>query len=171
MKPIPKWYAVYTRSRAEKKVAEAFEEQHIEHYLPLITTLRQWSDRKKKVRLPLITGYVFVHITRKQHMQVLETFGVVKILHFKGLPVAIPDYQINNLKILLGTMLPVICDPIDYIKGQDVQIVHGPLKGVRGKILLIKGCQKLVITINALKCNLLVDIDPHYVEPDNPGKS
>lgn len=168
---IPKWYAVYTRSRAEKKVAEAFEEQHIEHYLPLITTLRQWSDRKKKVKLPLITGYVFVRITGKQHMKVLETFGVVKILHFKGRPVSIPDYQINNLKILLGTQLPVVCEQIDYVKGQEVLITNGPLKDLRGVILMIKGCQKLAITINALKCNIIVDINPLFVEPVIPVKS
>ena len=164
----PQWYAVYTRSRAEKKVAAEFEKQGIEHYLPLITAIRQWSDRKKKVRVPLIYSYVFVRITARKHLTVLETFGVVRILHFNGKPVPIPEYQINNLKILLGAQVTLECEPIELVKGQEVKITKGPLTGLRGVIALIKGKQKLLIRIDALRCNMTVDVDHRLVELIGP---
>jgi len=72
---IPCWFAAYTRSRNEKKVAGELEEQHIEYYLPLIKTIRQWSDRKKKVEVPLINSYIFVRIIEKEYLKVLQTTG------------------------------------------------------------------------------------------------
>jgi transcriptional antiterminator RfaH len=165
MDQAPQWYAVYTRVCNEKKVAAEFAKQHIEHYLPLFTTIRKWSDRKKTLQVPLINSYLFVHITNKQYMKVLQTNGVVKILHFDGKPVPIPEYQITNLKILLGAKIPINREPTELTKGQEVLIKHGTLKGLRGNILLIKGCHKLVISINALNYNMVIDIDPYFVEP------
>jgi transcription antitermination factor NusG len=159
------WYAAYTNSRAEKKVACELEKIGIEHYLPLVLTLRQWSDRKKKVEVPLIRSYIFVHISRRQHLPVLLVPGVVKILHFCGRPVPIPDWQINNLKILMGAAIPVSHTKRKYIKGDDVQIINGNMKGLRGIISQTRGSHKLVISISALNFNLSIDIDPSFVEP------
>jgi len=159
------WYAAYTHSRAEKKVALELSKLGIEHYLPLVLTIRQWSDRKKKVLIPLIHSYIFVHITPKQHLPVLQVSGVVKIVHFCGKPVPIPDWQIQNLKILLGAAVPMSTDCKDFEKGEEVQIMQGSLGGLRGKILHIKGQHKLVISISALDYNLTIDIDPSFVQP------
>ncbi len=112
------WYAAYTHSRAEKKVARELEKQGIEHYLPLIKTLKQWTDRKKKVEEPLIRSYIFVHITEKEYMDVLHTAGVMTIVRFSGKPVAIPDWQIENLKILLGTSLPITVENREFVDGR-----------------------------------------------------
>jgi transcriptional antiterminator RfaH len=81
---IQKWYAVYTRSRFEKQVLKGLQDQGIEAYLPLIKTVRQWSDRKKTVEVPLFSSYVFVHIDRRFYDQVLQTMGVVKYISFEG---------------------------------------------------------------------------------------
>lgn len=164
----PVWYAAYTHSRAEKQVACDLAKLGIDHYLPLILTLRQWSDRKKKVLVPLIRSYIFVHITPKEQYTVTEVPGVVRIVHFCGQPVPIPYWQIRNLKILLGAAVPISTNFKDYEKGEEVQIVEGSLKGLRGKILHIKGMHKLVISISALDYNLTVDINPAYVEPLSP---
>jgi transcriptional antiterminator RfaH len=161
----PQWYAAYTRAKNEKKVAAELAKQRIEHYLPLRTTIRQWSDRKKKVQLPLINSYVFVRITNKEYMKVLQTMGVVNIIHFSGVPVPIPDWQIDNLKILLGADVPIQSEPIELQKGQEVRINNGPLLGLRGTVLMVKGHHKLVICINALNCNMTIDIDLRLVEP------
>ncbi|HEX2396190.1 MAG TPA: UpxY family transcription antiterminator [Bacteroidales bacterium] len=163
----PVWYAAYTHSRAEKKVASELTKLGIDHYLPLVLTLRQWSDRKKKVEIPLIRSYIFVHIRPKEHLPVLQIPGVVKIVHFCGVPVPIPDWQIRNLKILLGAAVPMSTNFRDYEKGEEVQIVQGTLKGLRGKILHVKGMHKLAISINALDYNLTIDIDPSFVESMN----
>lgn len=164
----PVWYAAYTHSRWEKQVADDLEKLGIDHYLPLVLTLRQWSDRKKKVLVPLIRSYIFVRITPKEQYTVTEVPGVVKIVHFCGQPVPIPDWQIRNLKILVGADVPISTNFKDYEKGEEVQISEGTLKGLRGKILHIKGMHKLVISISALDYNLTVDINPAYVEPLGP---
>jgi transcription antitermination factor NusG len=161
-KPI--WYAAYTHSKAEKTVAVELVKIGVEYYLPLQWTIRQWSDRKKKVQIPLIKSYIFVHIRPKEHMQVLQVPGVVKIVHFDGKPVPIPEWQIQNLRILMGAHVQVSSVAKDFEKGEEVQIANGPLKGLRGKILQMNGQRKLVISIDALDYNLTVDIDPVFVE-------
>jgi transcription antitermination factor NusG len=160
----PLWYAAYTTARAEKKVACELVKQGIDHYLPLRVTIRQWSDRKKKVEIPLINSYIFVHIIPKEHLTVLQVSGVVKIIHFDGKPVPIPEWQIDNLRILLGANIPHEADCSDLEKGSEVLISQGPLKGLRGHIIQIKGRQKLAISITALDYNLTIDIDPRLVE-------
>ena len=158
------WYAAYTHPRTEKKVARELGKQGIEHYLPLIKTLKQWSDRKKKVEEPLIRSYIFVHIAEKGYMDVLHTAGVMTIVRFSGKPVAIPDWQIENLKILLGTSLPITVENREFVAGEEVRITRGTLEGLRGVIQQIKGEHKLVISIHALHYHLTVDIDPAFVE-------
>ena len=78
-----KWYAIYTRPRAEKQVCQRLVEQGIEAYLPIRKTMRQWSDRKKMVEVPLFTSYVFVHIDRRFYDDVVRTHGVVKYITFE----------------------------------------------------------------------------------------
>jgi len=162
---IPQWFAAYTKSRNEKKVARELDKQGIEYFLPLVRTLRQWSDRKKKVEEPLIPSYIFVRITEREYRKVLETSGVVTIVHFSGKPVPVPDWQIMNLKILMGTELPVDHETREFDEGIEVRINRGTLEGLRGIITEVKGRHKLVITIHALNYNLTIDIDPAFVEP------
>jgi transcription antitermination factor NusG len=161
----PRWFAAYTRSRAEKMVARELQKQGIEHYLPLQKTIRQWSDRKKKVEEPLIRSYIFVRITAKEYLPVLQTAGVVNLVTFSGQPVAVPDWQIENLKILMGTAVPVAQEDHDLIAGEEVRISRGPLEGLRGVIQQVKGHHKLVISIHALHYHLTIDINPVFVEP------
>ena len=166
----PKWFAAYTRSKAEKKVARELQKQGIEHYLPLVKTLKQWSDRKKKVEEPLIRSYIFVRITTKEYLPVLQTSGVVNIISFSGKPVPVPDWQITNLKILQGSELPVTHEERDFTAGEAVRITQGTLEGLRGIIVQIKGHQKLVISIQALNYNLSIDIDHAFVEKVTGGE-
>jgi transcription antitermination factor NusG len=116
------------------------------------------------VLVPLINSYIFVHITMKQYMPVVLVTGVVKIVHFCGKPVPIPDWQIENLRILTGTDVPMTTDTQDFEKGEEVLITQGALKGLRGRIRHIKGTHKLVISVHALDYNLTIDIDPGLVE-------
>jgi transcription antitermination factor NusG len=158
------WYAAYTHSRAEKKVARELEKKGIDHYLPLIKTLKQWTDRKKKVEEPLIRSYIFVHIAEKDYRHTIHTPGIMTIIRFSGKPVPIPDWQIENLKILLGTSIPINVENHEFVAGEEVVISHGTLKGLRGVIQHIKGEHKMVISIHALKYHLVVSIDPAFVE-------
>ena len=160
----PHWYAAYTRSRNEKKVAKDLEEQHIEYYLPLCKTIRQWSDRKKKVEVPLINSYIFVRIVEKEYLKVLQTTGVVNIVCFSGKPVPIPDWQIDNLKLMLGAEVPFTTEFRELEEGEEVIVRSGQLTGLKGTIMQIQGRHKLWIRISALNYNLILDIDPRFVE-------
>jgi len=160
----PFWYAAYTRCKSEKKVAFELARQGIEHYLPLQTTIRQWSDRKKKVQVPLIRSYVFVRITLKEYLAVLQIPWVVNIVHFSGKPVPVPDWQIDNLKILLGAGIPIQRKFHELEKGQEVCINQGPLQGLRGTIISVRRRHMFAIRIHALNYNLTIDIDPGFVE-------
>jgi len=163
-KVTPQWFAVYTRSCAEKKVAGELEKQGIEYYLPLYRTIRQWSDRKKKIEEPLIKSYLFVRIVQKEYLSVLKIWGVVRIVHFSGQPVPIPEWQINNLKILLGADIMIENDARDFKKNEEVVIVRGSLEGLRGVITKVGARKKLVISITALNYNISVNIDSRFVE-------
>ncbi len=159
------WYAVYTRSRSEKKVARELVKSGIDHYLPLCRSLRQWSDRKKKVALPLISCYVFVHISPREHYVVDQTSGVVSFVSFNGSPVAIPEWQIRNLQILTESYMELE-NCMDFKKGEQVRVIMGPMAGLHGVITEIRGQRKLVISVEALNFSMAVRIDPRIVEKE-----
>src|SRR4030042_2443590 len=163
-KKIQKWYAVYVRSRAEKKGAAELEKQNIEAYLPLYKTIRQWSDRKKKVQIPLIRGYLFVHIKGREYFEVLKIQGVVSFVKFLGKPTAIPAWQIQNLKILLGSGEQFEVAVSDFGEGDFVHITAGVLRGLKGKIVKIRRKKKLLVSLDALDYSFTVNIHPALVE-------
>ena len=162
-KKVKKWYAVYTRSRAEKKVASELEENLIEAYLPLYKTIRQWSDRKKKVDLPLIRGYLFVHIKGKEYFDVLKIQGVVAFVKFLGKPTSIPAWQIQNLRILLGSGEQFEVAVSGLNEGDLIEITAGVLKGLKGRIVNLRRKKKLLISLDALDYCFTVDIHPALV--------
>src|ERR1700761_3172721 len=103
--PVLKWYPVYTNPRSEKKAHEALLNKGIETYMPLRRQLKQWSDRKKWVEEPLIKSYLFVHIAEREQADVLMTRGVARFIYFGSKIATIPDRQIDDLKLLMGSSL------------------------------------------------------------------
>ena len=97
-----RWYAIYTKSRNEKKVALNLQEKGIEVYLPLLKTLKQWSDRKKWVEEPLFRSYLFVRILDKNYLEVLQTDGVVRFITFRQERIPVPDQQIEAVKAYMN---------------------------------------------------------------------
>lgn len=164
-----RWYAVYTKSRHEKKVFDTLIQKQIEAFLPLKKEYHQWSDRKKLVEEPLIRSYVFVHIPLKRSLEVLETQGVIKFVTFKGNYAPIPDFQIEALKKTLDSQTSL--KPIQYFKiGQLVEIIDGPLKGIIGRVQRIKNEEKFVITLDAIQTAFAVDIHPRFLKPISEEK-
>lgn len=151
-----KWYAVYTAPRAEKKVAERLAEASIEHYLPLRTVRRQWSDRIKNVEVPVINGYIFVHITSKQILQVLQVFGAISFVRMNrktNAPASIPDEQIHRLRFMCDYSDENIDISMENIQpGEKVTVVKGPMTGLMGELVRIDGKHKVLIRIDHLGC-------------------
>ena len=145
------WYAVYTNPRAEKRAHEQLLEKGIESYLPLLKTLKQWSDRKKWVEEPLFRSYLFVHISDKQYHDVLNTPGIVRYITFEGRAVPVPQRQIDAIRYYLNETSPIAFpDASDLSPGQEVEIIRGPLHGLKGKLVEVKGQQKVRVQIDAL---------------------
>lgn len=161
MQPISgkSWYAVYTNSRAEKKVQLELEYQGIEHYLPLHKKLRQWSDRKKWVEVPLISGYIFVHITLADYDRVLRTPNVVTYVRFEGKAAVIPPEQIEIIRRLLRqTEIEVEVSRENFSEGDEIEVIGGPLMGIMGKLVSFKGKKRVAVQLEQLNLSLTITL-------------
>jgi transcriptional antiterminator RfaH len=158
------WFAVYTRSRTEKKIAERLAEKGIESYVPLRKVMKQWSDRRKVVEEPLIRSYVFVNILPSQYFEVLNTPGAVRYVYFDGKPAAIPERQIEALRMITGKNIDIHVIPDNFPPGTLVKIISGPLFGLTGELIHHSGKNHVVIRIDHLKQALLFTISPLHLE-------
>jgi transcription antitermination factor NusG len=160
-----KWHVVYSKSRAEKKVLTDLEFQGIKAYLPLQRKLRQWSDRKKWVEVPLISGYIFICITRKEYDKVLQTNGVVSYVRFEGKAAIIPDQQIEFIKKMLSqSEVDVEVSSQQYYPGDKVEVVVGPLIGLTGTLVSFKGKKRIAVQLEQLNLSLMVDLPLNQVQ-------
>jgi len=125
------WYALYTNPRQEKKVATRLQQLGIEVYCPIIIQVRQWSDRKKKVEVPLLPSYVFVKLESKERNQVFQVSGVVRYLYWLGQPAVIKEDEIVQMQNwLLGTVTSFEINSIQ--SGDTYEISSGPFIGKKG---------------------------------------
>jgi transcription antitermination factor NusG len=158
MSEVKHWFALYTKPRHEFKAQIQFESENIAYYLPTITRLKQWSDRKKKVIEPLFKGYIFIEATEKERLLAVEFNSIVKTIFFGGKPSIIPDYQINNLKTLLSNTNKVEVYH-EIIKGNTIKITEGPFEGVEGVVYDVgKNDAMLAVNIDLLRRSVVVKI-------------
>lgn len=132
------WYALYTKPRWEKKVADLLGEKKIENYCPLQKTERTWSDRKKIILEPLFKSYVLVRLAPKAHIPVLQTDGVIGFVTFQGKPAVIRDEEIETVKQFLKDYEHVQVENIDVSVNDEVTIVTGPLMQQKGQVMEVK---------------------------------
>ncbi len=148
-----RWYAVYTAPRAEKKVSERFNQEGIEHYLPLQTVRRRWSDRVKEVIVPVVNGYIFVRIRTVDFIRVIHVYGALAFVREEGLPVAIPDNQIDRLQFMVEHAdEPVECTQESFERGETIIITKGPLEGMMAELVELKGKHKVLIRLEKFGC-------------------
>jgi transcriptional antiterminator RfaH len=169
LKSIPKknngkkWYAVYTRPRAEKLVYERLKEEAIETFLPLQKTYRMWSDRKKLVEKPLLSSYIFVRTNNHDFPKVYKTPGVVKFVSFEGHPVSIPQNQIDNLRLLVNSDAEIEVSSENFASGDNVKVVTGALVGLTGELIKIGNQNRVVVRIDRLDQNLILKIPKAFL--------
>lgn len=160
------WYAVQTRARHEKRVAERFREQGLPIFLPLVSEVRRWSDRKKTIELPLFGCYVFVKVaaSREERLRVCCVDGVLRIVGGKGEGAPIPNDQIEAVRAITSQQLTWSEHPFLKI-GQRVRIKSGALVGVEGILVGRDGNRTLVVSVDAIQRSLSVRIEGYDVEP------
>ncbi|MCQ2308650.1 MAG: UpxY family transcription antiterminator [Bacteroidales bacterium] len=161
-----KWYAVYVKSRFEKKSAWLLERDGVEVYLPLIKRIKQWSDRRKEVEEPLFKSYVFVHTDLRNYYEILNSPGVVKFICFEGKPVDMPDNQIVAIKEYVGQVEHEgeVAVPSDFHEGQLVTIKYGSMKGLQGHLTEILGNHYVVVDIEIVGNSLPMKISKSMIE-------
>lgn len=159
------WYAVQTRARHEKRVADRFREQGLPIFLPLVSEIRRWSDRKKLVELPLFGCYVFVQVaaSREERLRVCCVDGVLRIVGGKGEGSPIPNEQIEAVRTITSQQLAWSEHPFLKI-GQRVRIKSGALNGVEGILVARDGDRTLVVSVDAIQRSLSVRIEGYDVE-------
>jgi len=164
VKEIKKWYAVYTHPRSEKKALLELQKNDIECYLPIVKTLRQWSDRKKWVDEPLFRSYLFVHVSTQVYFDVLNTQFVVRYITFEGAAVPIPDLQIEAIKLFIKQEeLPHI-DPRQFQPGKSVEVIKGNMKGLIGDLITHAGKHKVKIEVSGIGQSVYITLPMSYLK-------
>ena len=133
------WKVVYTKPRSEKKIAERLEQRGFEVYCPLQTTLRQWSDRKKKVSVPVFPSYLFLLVNIDESEAVLQDPAVLNYVYWLGKPAIVREKEISDIKDFLSDNEDSSLEIFNYKRGEDVEVVNGPFKGQHGTIDNIRG--------------------------------
>jgi len=151
------WYAVSTRSRHEKRVADQLRERKLEPFLPLYQAERRWSDRTRKVLLPLFPGYLFVRISWSERLRVLSLSGVVRFVGFGGQPAPVGESEIEALQNALRNQISI--EPHPYLKvGCRVRVKSGPLQGAEGILRRKKSATRLVLSLDLIMRSVSVEI-------------
>lgn len=160
-----KWFALATMSRHERFAAFEINSLGIETFLPTITEVHRWSDRRKKVQVPLLPGYLFIRTEMRPEVRRAVTFirGIVAFMAMGGQPTPIPDDQIAILRQLVEQN--VACTPHPFLRiGQRVRIVGGALDGVCGILVRYEGGQRLVISVDGLQRSLAIQVEGYKIE-------
>ena len=162
----PQWYAIHTRSQHEKSVAGHLQDQGINTFLPLVTEVHRWSDRRKLVQMPLFSCYAFVHMPFVPELwaKVLRVSGVLSFVGVRGQGVPIPEKQIDSIRTILLGIAPYTLCPFLKV-GQQVRIRGGALDGMEGILVARNGGRTVVISIEPIQRSLAVRIGDYQVEP------
>lgn len=159
-----RWFAIWTRSRHEQVVREQLEQKSVEAFLPTLPRWSRWKDRKKKIDWPLFPGYCFARFDPDDALPVLKVPGVVSIVSFEGKLAPIPDYELESIRLLVGSELQF--DPCPLIhEGMMVEVVQGPLKGVVGRLLRKDARHaRLVLSVDLIGQAVSVEVDAASVK-------
>ena len=159
--PFPdsiEWFAVWTRSRHGQVVREQLERKGLEAFLPTITKWSRWKDRKKQIDWPLFPGYCFARFSGNDRLPVLKCTGVVNIVSFDGDIAPIPAHEIDGIRRLVESDLQF--DPCPLIReGMMVQVTHGPLKGVVGRLVRKGAHARLILSVDLIGQAVSVEVD------------
>jgi transcription antitermination factor NusG len=157
------WKVVYTKPRSEKKITERLEKEGYEVYCPLQTILKQWSDRKKKISVPVFPSYVFLHVNALESDEVLQDPGVLNFVYWLSKPAIIRDEEINSLKTFLTNNKDKPFEILNYKEGENVEIISGPFKGQHGAIDRVKR-GALSLLIESLGMIIRVELNPELIK-------
>jgi transcription antitermination factor NusG len=158
------WYAAYTCAQHEKRVVAELGMRDVENFLPLYSSMRRWKDRRVQLELPLFPGYVFVRLALHDRLRVLQIPSVVRLVGFNGLPVALPDEEMEILRT--GLCQSLRAEPHPFLTvGRRVRITGGPFAGLEGVLKRMKNNLRVVVSLSLIQRSVAVDVDAADVAP------
>lgn len=162
---VHRWFAVYTKYKAEKYVAENLLKKGIHAYVPLMNKTKVYKSKVKHTLLPLINCYVFVKIVKSEYVTVLETEYVMKFLKQRKELIAIPDDEIIMLQRVVGEVVHAVPSIEVYGIGTPVEVVSGSLTGLKGKVIELKGKKEFLVSIDSIGYQMILGINPEFLKP------
>lgn len=158
------WFALRVRSNSERIAVTHLRERGYEEFAPSYRVNRRWSDRTKQIDQFLFPGYIFCRFDPNLRLPILTAPGVVDVVGFGKIPESIPHAEIERVRTMVESGLPVT--PYPYVQvGQAVLIERGPLSGVEGILVEVKGRVRLVVSINLLQRSVSAEVDRHSIRP------
>ena len=160
-----RWYALSTRSRQEKTVASMLESLRVQYFLPCSSEVRQWSERRQRVRVPLFQGYLFVHsnLARDRTLEILRAPGAARFVGNNSGPLPIPDAQIDRIRQVINCGIECPVEP-QHGEGDRVCIVRGPLSGIEGTLVRTSSTIRMLIAIEIIHQALAVNVSTRDIE-------
>lgn len=159
------WYVLYTKPRNEKKTARLLSERGITVYCPVRETVKQWSDRKKKIQEPVFRSYVFVELEQyeEEQVEVLTTPGAVRFLWWQGKPGRVREEELTAIRDFLEDYKDAEWT-IQMEEGNSVTVMEGPLKDQEGTIIRVQG-NKAVLQLRSLGWNITAELSVQSLRP------
>jgi transcription antitermination factor NusG len=164
-----RWYVVKTNPNAEFKCNERLQIAGHSVFLPIYSTVRMWSDRKKKVSAVLIPSTLFIHCTEAELNKIYPVPGVAGILRYLGKPALVKDWEIENLRILINELNGQHIEVVNehFVPGDHVRVVRGPFKGLFGTSVECDGKHRIHITIDSIGAAFTVSVPRSFVKKIN----
>jgi transcription termination/antitermination protein NusG len=160
-KPLKNWFVFYTKSRQEKKVHDLLTRRGLEVFLPIQKVMRQWSDRKKKVEVPLFNSYIFVLESEDKIPMVLQTPGVAWNIRHNNKPAVLHPKELETIKRFLASGLLLESRQLEKLEvGDPVEVIDGPLRGMMGHLLKTSEGDKFTIGLESIGQTIIVRIEP-----------
>lgn len=152
------WYAIQVKGRRELQVSQALLTRGYEVFMPLYTVKKTWSDRNKTVKVPLLPSYTFCRFDPQVQFTIVSTPGVARVVGFGKGPTPVDDDEIASLMILASS--GVRCEPHSFVRaGEEVEIVSGPLTGVKGIVVSTGRRARVVISVQLVQSSAVVEVD------------
>jgi transcription antitermination factor NusG len=164
-----RWFAIYTPYKREKTVQARLDKQGITTYLPLLHLTRYYTRKSKQVAMPLFNCYLFVKITKKEYIRVLETPDVLRFVRFSRNLISIPQQEIDLVRRVVGEGLEITVESLGLNAGDSVEIIGGNLTGVRGKLIKKEGKERFLVELHTLGMGLEMQIDQRLLRKTTIG--
>ena len=161
---LKRWFVLQTKPRKEKVVLQQIEQKKIEVYSPFIEKIRIWSDRKKKIQVPLFSGYVFIHGNESERIKAItDTIGAMKYIYFQKRPAVVNDREIEIIKQALLSPEKISIEEKRIKKGDLIIVSHGLFKGMKGYVNEFRGKYKLTVNLEELSYSFNIILNSNEV--------